>query len=310
MSKKANTLGLGILVILVIGSFSFSAFAQEESLSIIENIDNSNSAKFIPGQLVVGLEKPDPSFNDKVTLHGGQLINSIEEINAFVVKVPINAEDKFISAISSNPNVSYVERDAIMTAFYAPNDTFYSAQWGMQRIGMEQVWQPNFALGSGIIVAVVDTGIYPDHPDFAGTNILTNSDWDFVDGDADTIPTKICNRFKSAEFHATFVAGIIAATSDNGVGVAGIGPFDILPVRVLDHCGFGSSSGVANGILWAKNNGADVINLSLGSSSPSTVILNAVNAAHTADVIIVAATGNDGNDSVLYPAGFPNVISV
>ena len=297
MSKRKDVLWLGILVILVIGSFSFSAFAQEESLSIIESIDNSNSAKFIPGQLVVGLEKPDPSFNDKVTLHGGQLINSIEEINAFVVKVPINAEDKFISAISSNPNVSYVEREAIMTALYSPNDTFYSAQWGMQRIGMEQVWQPNFALGSGIIVAVVDTGIYPDHPDFAGTNILTNSDWDFVDGDADTRPTKICNRFHSAEFHATFVAGIIAATSDNGVGVAGIGPFDILPVRVLDHCGSGSSSAVANGILWAKNNGADVINLSLGSSSPSTVILNAVNAAHTADVIIVSASGNDGNDS-------------
>ena len=310
MSKRTDFLGLGILVILVIGSFSFSAFAQEESLSIIESIDNSNSAKFIPGQLVVGLEKPDPSFNDKVTLHGGQVINSIEEINAFVVKVPINAEDKFISAISKNPNVSYVERDAIMTALYTPNDTFYSAQWGMQRIGMEQVWTPNFTLGSGIIVAVVDTGIYPDHPDFAGTNILTDSDWDFVDGDADTRPTKICNRFKSAEFHATFVAGIIAATSDNGVGVAGIGPFDILPVRVLNHCGFGSSSAVANGILWAKNNGADVINLSLGSSFPSTVILNAVNEVHAADVIIVASSGNDGNDSVLYPAGFPNVISV
>jgi len=310
MSKRTDFLGLGILVILVIGSFSFSAFAQEESLSIIESIDNSNSAKFIPGQLVVGLEKPDPSFNDKVTLHGGQVINSIEEINAFVVKVPINAEDKFISAISKNPNVSYVERDAIMTALYTPNDTFYSAQWGMQRIGMEQVWTPNFTLGSGIIVAVVDTGIYPDHPDFAGTNILTDSDWDFVDGDADTRPTKVCNRFNSAEFHATFVAGIIAATSDNGVGVAGIGPFDILPVRVLNHCGFGSSSAVANGILWAKNNGADVINLSLGSSFPSTVILNAVNEVHAADVIIVAASGNDGNDSVLYPAGFPNVISV
>jgi len=82
-------LGLGILTILVISSFSFSTFAQEQSLSIIESKDNSNSAKFIPGQLVVGLEKPDPSFNDKVKLDGGQVINSIEEINAFVVKVPI-----------------------------------------------------------------------------------------------------------------------------------------------------------------------------------------------------------------------------
>ena len=75
MSKKTDVLGLGILVILVIGSFSFSAFAQDQTLSIIEHKDNSNSEKFIPGQLVVGLEKPDSSFNDKVTLHGGQIIN-------------------------------------------------------------------------------------------------------------------------------------------------------------------------------------------------------------------------------------------
>jgi subtilisin family serine protease len=118
----------------------------------------------------------------------------------------------------------------------------------------------------------------------------------FIDGDADTRPTKICNQFgfKSAEFHATFVAGIIAATADNTIGVAGIGPFDILPVRVLDHCGSGPSSGVAEGILHAKNNGADVINLSLGSSVPSTTILDAVNAAHADGVVLVAASGNDG----------------
>jgi len=308
MSMNAGTLGLGILVILLVGSFSFSAFAQDQSLSIIENYDNFNSAKFIPGQLVVGLERPDPSFNDKVTLHGGQIISSIEEINAFVVKVPLNAEDKFISSISNNPNVSYVERDSIMTALYIPNDEFYPLQWGLQRIGMESAWEPNPSLGLGIIVAVVDTGIYDNHPDFAGTNILTNSDWDFVDNDDDTRPTRNCGN--SAEYHGTFVAGIIGATKNNTIGVAGIGPFDILPVRVLNHCGSGSSSAVANGILWAKNHGASVINLSLGSSVPSTTILNAVNAAHVDGVVLVAASGNDGNTDVLYPAGFVNVISV
>jgi len=310
MNKKTGILGLGILTVLLIGSFSFSVFAQDQQLSIIESKNNSNSAKFIPGQLVVGLERPDPSFNDKVSLHGGQVINSIDQINAIVVKVPLNTEDKFISAISKNPNVVYVERDAIITASYIPEDQFFGIQWGVTRIGMESAWEGNPSLGTGIIVAVVDTGIYPDHPDFAGTTIRTDLDYDFIDNDNDTRPTNTCGN--SAEYHGTFVAGVIAATKDNTIGVAGIGPFDILPVRVLNNCGSGSSSGVASGIIWAVDHGADVINLSLGSPVPSNTILNAVNYAHAwpGDAVIVAASGNDGTSSILYPAGFANVISV
>jgi len=310
MNKRTSILGLGVLAILVIGTFSFSAFAQDSELSIIGSKGNSHSAKFVPGQLIVGLEKPDPNFNAKASLHGGQVINSIDQINAIVVKVPLNTEEKFISAISKNPNVVYVERDAIMTA---TGDQYLEIQWGLQHIGMDSVWADpaiDPSLGTGIIVAVVDTGIYDNHPDFAGTTIRTDIDYDFIDDDDDTRPTTTCGN--SAEYHGTFVAGIIAATKDNTIGVSGIGPFEILPVRVLNNCGSGSSSAVSNGITWAVDHGAKVINLSLGSSVPSNTIENAINYAHGegGDAVIVAASGNDGTSQTHYPSGFTNAISV
>ena len=305
---------LGIVMIASTISISFSEgiLPEAESLSIIEDFDGS-SDKFVPGQIVVGLKKPDPNFHANVAALGGQVINTINEINAFVVKVPQNAENGFISAMSKNPNVKYAERDAIVTALF-PNDQYFGIQWGMQRIGMESVWvnENDRELGSGIIVAVVDTGIYDNHDDLDGSRILTDIDWDFVDDDDDTRPNKICRQFgqSSAEWHATFVAGIIGATKHNSIGVAGVGPVDILPVRTLNQCGSGFSSDVAAGILHAKNNGAHVINLSLGSSAASNSILDAVNLAYAADIILVAAAGNDGDQSISYPAGFDNVISV
>ena len=312
---KKIILMVGIIAVLGVASSSVvisSSASAQTSLSVAD-FDQSNSNEFVPGQIVVGLKKPDPNFHANVAALGGQVINTINEINAFVVKVPQNAENGFISAMSKNPNVKYAERDAIVTALF-PNDQYYGIQWGMPRIGMDSVWvnENDRELGSGVIVAVVDTGIYDNHDDLDGARILTDIDWDFVDDDDDTRPNKICRQFgqSSAEWHATFVAGIIGATTNNVIGVAGVGPVDILPVRTLNQCGSGFSSDVAAGILHAKNNGAHVINLSLGSSAASNSILDAVNLAYAADIILVAAAGNDGDQSISYPAGFDNVISV
>jgi serine protease len=314
MNKKREFLVLGVLGILVIGSFSFSVFAQDLPTLVIQNKDTSPSAKFVPGQVIVGLKTPDPNFNSKASVHGGEVISSMEQINAHVVKVPINAEDKFINAISNNPNVRYVERDAIATASAVPNDPIYPVQWGMTRIGMESVWPNTFDLGSDIMVAVVDTGIYPGHPDFAGTTIRTDIDYDFVEDDTDTQPTIICiDQYGiRAESHATTVAGVIAATTNNGGGVAAIGAVEILPVRVLNQCGSGSSSDVADGIIHAALQGATVINLSLGSSFASTAEKDAIDFARAdpTNAVVVAASGNGGNGQVSYPAGFDTVISV
>jgi len=311
---------------MISGSFQFPALAQDpQNLPLAQDVqfsshqskNNSNKANFVPGQLVVGLQKPDPNFNEKASLYGGQVINSIEQINAFVVKVPINVEDTFIESISKNPNVLYVEHDGIVNALDIPNDPLYPAQWGTKRIGMESVWSSNFDEGEGITIAVVDEGVYYNHPDFFGTTIRTDIDYDFVDNDYDTKPTENCFSFQSlgweAENHGTFVTGVIVSAINDNWGLSGVGKFDVLPIRALNECGGGSYSDVANGIVYAADHGADVINLSLGSEYwEYSVLHDAIKYAtgYPSEVVVVAASGNAGDSRVSYPAGFEEVISV
>jgi subtilisin family serine protease len=304
--------GISLALILVGGSLPFSAFA-DDSLSVIETNVYSNSEKFVPGQVVIGLNNHDPFFNAKISNRGGQVVNTIEKINAFVIQVPEGTESKFISSMSKNPNVAYVERDVIVNALgHYPNDSFFDEQWGLQLAGMSDVWHNySVALGSDVIVAVVDTGVYDNHPDLDG-KILQG--YDFVDNDSNTNPGNVkCvgPGGPSAESHGSFVSGIIGATTNNEIGIAGFGP-KIMPVRVLGTCGSGSSSDVAAGIVYAADNGAHVINLSLGSSTSTNVEKTAVTNAYNSGVIIVAAAGNSGesNNVPSFPASYPEVISV
>jgi len=318
MNKKIGFLGLGLLAMFVIGSFSFSVFAQDPQFSIFESKNNIDNTKFVPEQLIVGLKTPDPNFHAKASLNGGQVIASINQINAHLFKVPEKNEEKFIQAMSKNPNVQYVERNGIVKALDEPNDSWYYQQWGTERIGMESVWSPPspFDKGSGITIAVIDEGVFWDHPDFTETNFRLDIDKDFVNDDFDTRPTSNCfvpgTGFVS-ESHGTFVTGVIAATINNNLGIAGVGQFDILPLRVLNACGSGNLFDVADAIMYAADQDVDVINLSLGHESWNHITLeNAVNYASgfPDDIVIVAASGNGGNSLISYPAGFEKVISV
>ncbi len=174
-----------------------------------------------------------------------------------------------------------------------------STQWHLPLLGLNDAWA--LTKGSGIVVAVVDTGVDLAHPDLAA-NLLPG--YDFIDGDA--VPQDTAG-------HGTHVAGLVAA---NG-GVSGTAPeAKILPVRVLEGTSGGSAFAVAQGILWAAGLGtpanphpAQIINLSLGSSDYSEAIASAVQQAMAKGVIVVAATGNSGG-AVAYPAALTGVISV
>lgn len=320
MRGKTVFFSIFLTTILITGSFQYPAFAKDPIISPMENITDYDTASYVPGQLIVGLDKPDPHFSNKAAIYGGQVINSIPQIKAHVVKVPINTEDKFIAAMSNNPNVLYVEHDGIVKAHSIPNDTYYSAQWGTKRIGMESVWSSSFDEGSGIMIAVLDEGLYYDHPDFWGTSIRTDIDKDFVDGDNDTRPTRNCfnpfmNPMERPEDHGTFVAGVIISAINDDFGLAGVGKFDLLPVRVLNECGGGSYSVVAQGIIYASDMGADVINLSLGSEFwEQKVLSDAVDyaTAYPAETVIVASSGNSAlqGNPTNYPAAYEKVISV
>ena len=177
------------------------------------------------------------------------------------------------------------------------NDPYYGYQWHLLQLGLEDVW--GTTAGAGVVVAVLDTGVSANADGYG--SLLTGTD--LVDSDSDA----------ADEFgHGSHVAGTIAQATDNGIGVAGVAPgASILPVRVLDANGSGYATRTAEGILWAVDNGAQVINMSLGSEGHSTVREAACDYAYDAGVVVVASSGNDYyTDFVCYPAANEAVIAV
>lgn len=180
-----------------------------------------------------------------------------------------------------------------------PNDTLYSDyQWNLPEIATENGW--NVTKGSAdVIVAVLDTGVQSDHPDLKGR---------LVKG------TNIVDPAKPPEDdvgHGTHVAGIIAAEVNNNEGVAGMTWYTkIMPVKVLDSSGAGSTYSVAEGIIWATDHGAHVINMSLGNYAEAEFLHDALKYAYNRGVVLVAASGNDNTDRPGYPAAYTEVLAV
>lgn len=203
--------------------------------------------------------------------------------------------------LSADPAAAAVEPNYIRSAAVVPNDPAYASQRDeLQPLHVEQAWgMQGVGFGSGQTIAIVDSGVDLNHPDLVGRLLAGR---DFVQDDS--VPQDVAG-------HGTAVAGVAAATADNGRGVAGVaGKAKILPVRVLDSQGNGTDADVAAGIIWATNHGADVINLSLGGPGESAALDDAVDHAQSHDVLVVAASGNEGWWVPSYPAAVPGVVAV
>jgi type VII secretion-associated serine protease mycosin len=182
---------------------------------------------------------------------------------------------------------------------HVPNDLLYSEyQWNLPVIETLEGW--NISRGDeSVIVAVLDTGIDLNHPDLRGKLAEGRN---FVDESA--APDDDVG-------HGTHVAGIIAATVDNMEGVAGLSWYNrVMPVKVLDSTGAGSTYSVAQGIIWATDQGARVINMSLGNYVDAEFLHDAIRYAYDRDVVLIAATGNDNTEQPGYPAAYPEVFAV
>jgi len=206
-------------------------------------------------------------------------------------------KEKVLAKLEAHEAVEWVEPVTEVNSAAMPNDPYYQHQWHMQLLKVDEAWKTT--QGQGVVVAVVDTGVSANEDGFH--KLLKG--YDFVDNDNDAA---------DENGHGTHVAGTIAQATNNGKGVAGVAPkASILPVRVLDAGGSGSNTWVANGIIWAVDNGANVINLSLGSPSNSDVVEDACAYAYENGVTVLAATGNDGfTDYIGYPAALPTTIAV
>jgi subtilisin family serine protease len=222
---------------------------------------------------------------------GGEVIHSYRIVKALAVRLPEQA----VEALAAHPDVAYVEPDPVA---YAVGETL---PWGVDRIDADVV-QDGGNYGTGVKVAILDTGIDLDHPDLAVAGGAT-----FVEGT--TSPD-------DDNGHGTHVAGTVAALVGNGIGVIGVAPEAALyAVKVLDSGGSGSYSDIVAGIDWAVANGMQVINMSLGGRFDSQTLQDACDNAYAAGVLLVAAAGNSGNpagkgDNVAYPARYSSVIAV
>jgi subtilisin family serine protease len=216
------------------------------------------------------------------------------------------SEEEVAAAYRQNENVEFAELNYIATVTdTTPDDPLYATdQWGPQKVQAPAAWDITTGSAS-VVVAVVDTGVSA-HPDLAG-KVLPG--YDFANNDSD--PT---DDFGPTG-HGTKVAGIIGAATNNGAGMAAIAwQSPILPVKVCDSSGQCAYDNIAAGIVYAVDQGAKVINISLGYTSPSSTLEDAVNYAWNRGVVIVAGAGNNGSNAdtnqILYPAAYPNVVAV
>ncbi len=234
-----------------------------------------------------------------------------------VVKVPTGEVERYVDLYkNSGADIEYAEPNFIATKSWVPNDSFYNFQWNFDNatyggVGAEEAWEALGAPGNpgqGVIVAVVDTGVayedaivglkhYYQAPDLANTCFVQG--YDFVNNDSHP---------NDDESHGTHVTGTIAQSTNNASGVAGLAfGACIMPVKVLDRNGSGTYANVAAGIRYAADNGAKVINLSLGGPADGQVIKDAVAYAYGKGVTVVAASGNE-NTSVGYPAAYDQYV--
>ncbi|MGM7702789.1 S8 family peptidase [Pseudalkalibacillus sp. Hm43] len=254
---------------------------------------------FLPDQIVIRFFPSIPSSRalEIIQLVGGTLIDRIPQIYVYVIEVDPSRMNITLRILANFPEVDYAEFNGLMFTQLTPNDPLFNQQWGLLKINSTRAW--NVTRGSSLLkIAILDTGVNAGHPDLnekmaLNVNFSTSSTSQDING------------------HGTHVAGIAAAVTRNGIGIAGlaINP-KILNIKVLDDSGSGSFSDVAKGIVNATDNGAKVINMSLGGPSFSNTVQSAVQYADSNGVIQVAAAGNDNADDLFYPAAYPEVISV
>ena len=277
------------------------------ALAADETVKSSSSAA--PVRLIVGYKAGADRAPATGTLSAagarhldtGTAREALAALNATTVQVPASLSAKTIATLKSDPNVAYVERDVELKAFAAPNDPIYAAdlQPELDQVKLPAAWDTTTG---GTTVAVIDTGVNAVG-DLAGQTV---AGYDFVNND-----DKPADDGK----HGTTVAALIAAKTNNNVGMAGVcWTCKIMPVKVLNAAGVGSTSDVAEGIIWAVRNKARIINLSLGGP-PSKTLQDAVAYANMNGALVVAAAGNrdsasDPGTSFQYPGAYPDVLTV
>lgn len=298
MKKSSHILILAIALVFNIG------YANANSSDMQRAIEHSHRPYF-PGELLIQFKD---GVSDQVASSIHRQLGISEVRDGFaggwyqIVTIAAGKEKEWAISYRKRPEVQYAEPNYYRSFHSVPNDEFYNLQWHFPVINIPDAW--DLSTGSGVTVAVVDSGVntfgYDSFGRFSESRILPGYNAILrLPGGMDL------------NGHGTHVAGTIGQETNNITGVAGIAYHaKILPVKVMSFLGFGLDSWIIRGIRWAADNGADIMNLSIGGGAPSQALKSAVDYAYEKGVTVVAASGNDGFGEVDYPAAFENCIAV
>lgn len=270
-------------------------------------------AKYLPDQILVKFKPKMTAQSIETTLASYQVtvLKKIPRVNIHVVKIPENTTvAEMLYILRQNYTVESAGPNYLAYITESTNDPFFSYQYALENTGQQIGSIPGSPHGTEradikataaweetkgeaeVIIAVIDTGIDFQHPDLV--NKIQNGGYDFINSDDD--PT-------DDNFHGTFVSGIAAAETNNGEGIAGVAwNCMVLPLKAFDDTGSGPYSAIIDAIVYAADNGADVINISAGGPDDPS-LESAVEYAHNLGVLIVASAGND-SEPVLFPAAY------
>jgi thermitase len=253
-------------------------------------------------------------------------LSVLPQQNVHVISVPAAQSASVSAALASDPRVTYVEPDRIRTSMaLAPNDPGYAQQWALQNIQAMAAWglmpgkfpATGSAAAGRIVVAILDTGADCTHPDFMNGGVSADAasggQLAFALSRAyyPTTTSPAACPWQDDHGHGTHTAGIVAASANNGIGMAGAAyPVALMIYKVLNQSGSGDDGTIAQAVIDAANNGASVISMSLGGAGYSQTLQNAINYAWSKNVLVVAAAGNAGSNALFFPGGANHALGI
>jgi len=256
--------------------------------------------KFVADELLVqfkaGVRKAD--YDSLLRGAGAREADEIAPLRVKKIKVPAAAIEKVKATLAKNPRVSFVENNYLAAGAAVPNDPSFGSQWHLQKIGAPLAWDISTGLAT-VDIAVVDSGVDPNHPDLSGKLI---PGYNFLGSNTDT---------SDVLGHGTAVAGTAAAIANNATGVAGVAwKNPVMPLVVLDATNYASYANIAKAITYAADRGVRVINVSIGGTASSSTLQNAVNYAWNKGALVFASAMNNNSSTPAYPAACTNVVAV
>lgn len=314
--RQAGILALAVLAATLVALLFVSGAGGQEAPDAASSerepaVDRGpGGAPYVSGQLLVNLENgaSGAAVEARSLGAGARVEDRLRDLDTLLLSFPRVANERGSEAreralervrenLSRAPGVESAEYNYVRQLDFVPNDPLFDKEYGLKRPGYPKAW--NKTRGKkGVRIGIVDSGIAARHPDLRGKIAAKR---DFV---------SLSSGANDEVGHGTHVAGIAAAATNNRRGVAGGCPnCELLVAKSVGTFG-GSDAEIAKGINWSVNNGADVVNLSLGGPQRSATLERAVNRAWNRGAVVVAAAGNDGDATRNYPAAYPKVIAV